>query len=65
MATSDFRRKLTRQEEMRALGISLGAAAGVAAAALYFTRIFMQRTPLRPSAGAPSPRDAAGTPVGG
>ena len=60
MATCDFRRKLTRQEEMRAAGISLGAAAGVAAVTLYFTRIFMQRTSLRPAPAAPAPHGAAG-----
>ena len=47
MATFHFRRKLSRREEMQALGAAAGAALGVGAAALYLARIWMARTPLR------------------
>jgi hypothetical protein len=51
MPTLDYRRKLTRGEEIRAAGMAAGAGVGVGVGvglvALYLTRIFMQRTPLR------------------
>lgn len=46
MATFDFRRKLSRHEELQALG----AAVGLGAVALYLTRIWTARTPIRDAA---------------
>lgn len=43
-----YRRELSRQEKLAALGVAAGAGAGVAAVTLYLARIFLQRTPLRP-----------------
>jgi predicted aconitase len=37
------RRPLTGAEERKALGAALGAGAAVAAVALYFARLFLQR----------------------
>lgn len=48
MAGMYFRRELSRQEKLAALGIAAGAGAGVAVVTLYVARLFLQRTPLRP-----------------
>lgn len=47
MATFHFRRKLSRREELRALGAAAGAAVGAGVAALYLARVWFQRTPVR------------------
>lgn len=47
MATFHFRRKLSRRDELRALGAAAGTAAGVGVAVLYLARIWFQRTPVR------------------
>jgi hypothetical protein len=46
MGTYDYRRDLSRGEEMKAAGAALGAAAGVAVVTWYFARMFLQRTAL-------------------
>lgn len=47
MATFHFRRKLSRREEMRALGAAAGIGVGAGVAVLYLARIWFQRTPVR------------------
>lgn len=61
MPTFHYRRRLTREERLRALGMAGGAALGVGAVVFYFARIFLQRTPLREEGGAGAePRALAG-----
>lgn len=56
MPTHDYRRDLSRQEELRVLGLAGGAALGVGAAvgvvAWYLARVLAQRVPLKESAPA-------------
>jgi hypothetical protein len=47
MGSYVYRRELTRDEAMPALGIGLGVGLGVALVTAYLTRIFLSRTPLR------------------
>jgi hypothetical protein len=48
MATYHYRRRLSKADELKAVGAAAGAAAGIAVVAWYFARIFIQRTPLVP-----------------
>ncbi len=47
MATFDYRRKLSRDDEIKAAGAAAGAAVAVGAVVLYLARVMLQRTPLR------------------
>jgi hypothetical protein len=63
MATYDYRRRLSRADELKAAGAALGAAAGVAVVAWYLARILLQRTPVLPAADEPEgppPRRVSG-----
>lgn len=51
MKTYHYRRKLSKGDEMKAMGAAVGAAAGIAVVTWYFARILIQRTPLLPGAG--------------
>ncbi|CAN5651064.1 hypothetical protein BH23GEM3_BH23GEM3_09970 [soil metagenome] len=60
MTTYDYRQRLTHRETLRLLGAATGAGVvagvGVAAAAFYLGRLWLQRVPMRPRAHtAPAP----------
>ena len=48
------RRRLSKSEEMKAVGMAAGVAAGIGAAAWYVARIFLARERVG-GAGAPAP----------
>jgi hypothetical protein len=55
------RRRLSRGEEMKALGVASGVAAGIGAAAWYVARIFLARERVDGGAAAsPAPAPEAG-----
>lgn len=47
MATFHYRRELKPRDWMTIAGAGLGAGAAVALVVMYFTRIFVQKTPAR------------------
>lgn len=47
MPTFDYRRRLTLQEQLPAVGAGAGAALAVGVAVFYLARLMLQRTPLR------------------
>jgi hypothetical protein len=49
------RRRLSRGEEMKAVGMAAGVAAGIGAAAWYVARIFLARERVDGVAAAPVP----------
>ncbi|HEX7242331.1 MAG TPA: hypothetical protein VF263_18735 [Longimicrobiaceae bacterium] len=59
MATFDYRRKLSRGDEMKAAGAAAGAAVAVGAVVLYLARVMLQRTPLRGLSQVEAPADPA------
>ncbi|HEV2146785.1 MAG TPA: hypothetical protein VGR37_05170 [Longimicrobiaceae bacterium] len=47
MPTFDYRRKLSLQEHLPAVGAGVGAGVAVGTVVFYLARLMLQRTPLR------------------
>lgn len=58
MPTFDYRRRLTLQEQLPAVGAGVGAGIAVGAAVFYLARLMLQRTPLRDTPAAHPERRA-------
>lgn len=52
MPTFDYRRKLSLQEQLPAVGAGVGAGVAVGTVVFYLARLVLQRTPLRDTAAA-------------